>query len=105
MTIDRKQEQLIALQCLNRHDHTGAGTTQEKENCGACVLNGYGEKKNGEPIAPNYSGWARVYVQAQKMIPNKYWNAFQEEMCSDNKLYAKALMEDCKFYGLTLEKE
>ncbi len=103
--MDRKQENLIALQCLSRHDHIGTGTTQERENCGACVLNGYGDKKNGEPVAPNYSGWARIYVQAGRMIPAKYWNVFQAELSSDNKAYANALMEDCKHYGLTLEKE
>lgn len=103
--MEKEQEIKLALHLLNRHDHIGLGRTEERENCGACVLNGYGEKKNGEPIAPNYSGWARIYVQAGKTIPAKYWNGFQKELSSANKLYVKALMEDCKHYGLKLEKE
>lgn len=90
----------MAKRLLEHHDHQGHGTTLERSNCGACVLNGYGDQLNGKPYAPNYSGWARVYVQAGRNIPNRYVEAFAEELKSENKLYADALREDIAYYSL-----
>lgn len=100
LQMSKEQQTATALRCLNHHDCNG----QKSTNCGACVLNGYGDKANGEPIAPNYAGWARIYVQAGKTIPAKYYESFQRELASDNTAYAEALQEDCEVYGLKIEE-
>jgi len=95
----------IAISLLSRHDHDGTGTALERQNCGACVLNGYGDKKlmlEGLPCQPNYSGWARVYVQAGKTIPEKYREAFILELTSENARYREALLQDIKSNGVAL---
>lgn len=96
------QDYRIATNLLVQHDCQNSLTKLARENCGACVLNGYGDKVNGEPIAPNYSGWARIYVQACKQIPRKYAEAFLKELQSDNFLYREALAKDIINYGVII---
>ena len=87
---------------MTRHEHAGTGTTLERTNCAACVLNGYGDKKNGEPIEPNYSGWVRVYIENGKPIPAKYRAGFTRALRSDNRAYAEAIIDDIIKYGVTI---
>jgi hypothetical protein len=96
----RLQEHLIARQLLTRHDHpTWTRDQLTRENCGACVLNGYHPK--GEPRTDiNYAGWARVYVQAGKTIPSNLFMAFLAELASDNRAYANALLGDIEYFGI-----
>lgn len=76
-------------------------------NCGACVLRGYeprggwGDGFSVKRDGPYYSGWARVYVEARMPIPEKWKDAFERERNSDNKLYAAALEEAIKYFGIT----
>lgn len=93
--------QLNARYLFIRHDHDEPRPRPEtKENCGACVLRGYGERKNGKPYMPNYAGWARVYVQAGEPIPEKWREGFEAERRSGNKAYAEALEADIEKYGV-----
>lgn len=96
---EKRQLTLQAQRLYNHHEHEGTGTTLERSNCSACVLQGYSDRKNGKPYAPNYAGWARVYVQAGIQIPVRYMEAFKQELKSKNTLYAKALREDIETYG------
>lgn len=99
----------IALQLLNRHDHNPSDkSTLTRQNCGACILNGYlgqYERGQGQKVSdgPNYAGWARVYVQARRIIPRKWNKAFHAELNSDNTAYAKALQRDVEVFGVSFE--
>ena len=83
----------------------------ERENCGACVLEGYkppggyGDPELDAPGAgPNYAGWARVYVQAQRPIPAKWRQAFFEQRYhSGNAAYSAALERDIATWGLVFD--
>ena len=95
----------IALQCLNRHDHNKSDNSPEtKESCGACCLNGYHPKGERRDFI-NYAGWARLYIQAGKFIPNNLKFAFLAELASTNRSYADALREDIKEYGINHGKD
>jgi hypothetical protein len=100
----------IALQLLNRHDHNPSDKSPlTRESCGACVLGGYiprymaGEEGYKKSDGPNYAGWARVYIQARRVIPRKWNKAFHAELESDNTAYASALQRDIEVFGVTFE--
>jgi hypothetical protein len=100
------QQQRIARQLLARHDHNKSDKSPlTRENCGACTLNGYisrSDRHGQKPSdGPNYAGWARVYVQAQYVIPRKWHKAFEAEMESDNTAYSDALKRDINVFGVT----
>jgi hypothetical protein len=65
----------------------------DADNCGYCALT------HGGSEGPNYAGWARLYVEAQRTIPSKWRAAFQEELDSDNKAYSHALRRSIKTFG------
>lgn len=104
--MDYKQERAICRRLMSHHEHVGNGTALEKQNCSACVLNGYGDGKltreEGLPLQPNYAGWARIYVCAGETIPAKYRKAFISELDSENRPYADALRRDIEEFGLTI---
>lgn len=99
----KEQLHKTAIQCLTRHDHPMWIRDQlTRENCGACVLNGYHPK--GEPRTDiNYAGWARIYIEAGKTIPSNLFMAFIAELASDNRAYANALLQDIEDFGITAE--
>jgi hypothetical protein len=105
-TENDKREQRIAWQLLARHDHNASDRDpMTRENCGACVLNGYisrDDRRNGAKNSdgPNYAGWARVYVQAGTRIPRKWHKAFEAELASDNQAYSDALRRDIHIFGV-----
>ena len=86
--LTRQALNLLAEPCWGKTErlHTG--------NCQHCEL-----RKNN----PNYSGWARIYVQAGKPIGKKQVKAFLKELESDNLAYREALKADIEHYGLTIE--
>lgn len=98
-----EQQRLTAIQCLTRHDHDrNDNSPLTRENCGACILNGYhpkGQKRN----FINYAGWARIYIEAGKYIPKNLHYHFLAELASDNQAYAEALKQDIKDYGINCE--
>jgi len=53
-----------------------------RENCGACALEGYGEHRDSDhgKLAPNYAGWAALYVDQGRRIPERYRAAFIAEL-------------------------
>ena len=88
-----KQQTLQALRilaepCFGKRErfHTG--------NCAHCEL----RKK-----VPNYSGWARIYVQAGETIRAEQVDAFITELNNENEAYRKELIDDIKNYGLTIQ--
>lgn len=92
-----------ARQCIYRHDHNPSDRTPiVRENCGACVLNGYvprGEKR-GE--RPNYAGWARIFVEVGKPMPREWLEA--ELARTDNAPYVAALKRSIVTFGVTLRE-
>ena len=93
-------------------EHWGhSNRVDERLECTACTLQGY--LPSGKAFAdlrartrqhgPNYSGWARVYVQAKATIPHKWLNAFKHELDRiDNPRYATALKRDISVFGLRI---
>lgn len=77
-----------------------------RENCGACVLGGYeprGGYEDGYKVkrdGPNYAGWARMYVEARRMVPANWRDAFTRELNSDNHAYADALARSVVTFGV-----
>lgn len=97
-----------ARQLFRRHEHPDTFDTVDdermcRENCGACALAGYGAHtdEGRAPLAPNYAGWARVYVQSGRRIPAEYVDGFRAELASpDSPGYAAALATDVRTYGV-----
>ena len=91
---------VVAPNLFRRHDHNLSDTSPEtRENCGACILGGYHPKGERRDFI-NYAGWARVYIQAGKFIPQNLHYAFLAELASSNRAYAEALKQDIKDYGI-----
>lgn len=86
---------------LRDHRH-GKVNADYREQCGVCILNGYGAGKIHNYI--NYAGWARVWIQAGKYIEPKYFYQLLAELGSSNRAYADALKQDIREYGLNLPK-
>lgn len=110
---ERRKLRNTALQCLTRHDHdfrfrSKADANLCRANCGACVLNGYRDRDDDEhdpKSGPNYAGWARIYVEARRMIPRKWTAAFLAEFSrTDNLAYVEALRRDVASFGADLER-
>lgn len=105
MNEKKEQERRIALRifaepCVGTSDPYHAG------NCGACCLRGdyKGGTEDGKGRAPNYSGWARLYVQAGRTIPVRFARAFAEELGrTDNYSYVAALRDDIEYFGVVVE--
>lgn len=94
----------MSRNCLTDHGHGWRfDSTEEREmtreNCGACVLAGYGQKPAEE--GPNYAGWARIYVEARRPVPADWRGAFRRELASDNGAYAHALRRSIATFGVT----
>lgn len=65
----------------------------DADNCSYCALT------HGGSDGPNYSGWARLYIEAQRPIPKKWRGAFESELASDNRAYADALARSIATFG------
>lgn len=103
--VEAQRMRRLALLQLTDHGHSWSFRDRDdrqltRENCAACVLNGYGDRDEPGDRAPNYAGWARVYVQAGNVIPKKYRAAFDAELASDNAAYAAALARDIATFGV-----
>jgi len=77
-----------------------------REHCGACALKGFlsdsalsdGSKPED---GPNYAGWGRVYVEAQRPIPLIWFDAFHDnQVHSENTAYANALNRSLATFGV-----
>lgn len=92
---DYNQLKLQAHALLERHDC--GGKQKDVENCCACALN---STTKANHYRPNYSGWLRVYIQANRSIsPIAY---FYELEHTDNQPYLNAIKDDIKHFGLIL---
>lgn len=108
----RTMQQLYntAWNCF-RHWHGSDKSRDVRMNCGACALEGYEPRRGwGDGFSvkrdgPNYAGWARVYVEACRVIPNKWKGAFRRELRSDNKAYTQALWVSILLFGVRFDKE
>lgn len=99
--------QVLAGDAFHKRGHDGYGAdVLTRENCGACVLAGY-EDPSGEQTVdrdgPNYAGWARLYVEARRPIPERWRQAFDRELHSDNAAYSAALARDIATFGVSYE--
>lgn len=97
-----ENDKRTAFALLRRHDHSATNDPEVRENCGACVLNGYHQKGERRDFI-NYAGWARVYIQAGKRIDKKIQFAFLAELASENRAYADALKDDIRQFGINCE--
>lgn len=49
---------------------------------------------------PQEEGWAVVFVEAQKPIPEHWRNAFYDELFSENLVYRRELEESVRWFGV-----
>jgi hypothetical protein len=99
---EKRKLRAISIRLLIEH---GGHPGRYSEHCAACVLSGYSPKyrrdENYEPErdGPDYAGWARVYVEAQRAIPAKWRNAFADQG-KDNRAYYDALGRSIMSFGV-----
>ena len=48
--------------------------------------------------------WGRVWVEAEKPIPERLRSEFYEELCSPNEVYRKELEESVRWFGVRWSK-
>src|ERR1035437_3010909 len=80
------------------NEHYNGCTLRDPLNCGSC------DHQTGGGEGPSYAAWARVYVEAEKTIPEKWRMAFYEELVSTNKEYREALEESVNYFGVRWSK-
>lgn len=91
---EARQHSGIARRIFNEtHYDTDHARNPDPDNCSACAI------RLGGSDGPNYAGWARLYIEAQRPIPGKWRAAFQRELDSDNKAYANALRRSIATFG------
>lgn len=73
--------------------HSYAHEGVDADNCSFCALT------TGDEDGPNYAGWARLYIEAQRPMPSKWKAAFQRELDSNNRAYALALRRSIATFG------
>lgn len=82
------------------------GSAMERMSCSGCAIRGYeprggwGDGFSVRDDGPNYAGWARIYVEGQRSIPEKWRNAFEAERNSDNVAYERALEISINTFGV-----
>jgi hypothetical protein len=81
----------IARSMFRGHAYEHVGI--DADNCSYCALT------SGGPEGPNYAGWGRLYVEAGRLIPGRWREAFQCELESDNAAYAAALRRSIATFG------
>jgi hypothetical protein len=89
---EARRHQNTARHLFSRgHDYPHKGL--DVDNCAFCALT------HGDTDGPNYAGWARLYIEAQRPIPRKWRAAFERELASDNQAYANALRRSIATFG------
>ena len=102
--MDHEKERAIALHlfaepCTGRRDIFHGG------NCRHCCLRGEGKPNTADGIGlePNYAGWQRLYVEAGRIIPAQFADAFLNTFRdSENTSFLDALRDDIQYFGVTL---
>lgn len=86
---------------LFNHGHAGYWDEMTRDNCGACALEGWRESDEEGDLAPNYGGWARAYVEAQRWIPDRWRAAYEsDQLHGDNPAYSVALARSVAYFGV-----
>lgn len=72
--------------------------TQEEAN----KLNEFSIKllQHDDPLCRTKNAWGRIWVEAEKPIPEKLRNDFYDELTSTNEEYRKALEESVRWFGV-----
>lgn len=103
---EEQQEQRRYKTGVWNHEHGSVtGTRQQRNlvraNCSACVLGGYRDVYDDESPtdAPNYAGWARVYVETRHVVPHGFVRGFERDLNEDSP-YGAALRRDVVTYGV-----
>jgi hypothetical protein len=66
----------------NEFKHYDGCKHKNPASCSACALT------DTTQDAPNYAAWPLVYMENNRAIPAKWFNAFVAELNSDNQGYA-----------------
>lgn len=106
MTREQVAYHLIARTLMRCETPDGcASDALQKDNCGACTLHGHGDHADGSGgfRAPNYAGWARVYIEARVQIPARYLEAFGHHL-SRGDAYGRALRAYVQVFGVKFEE-
>lgn len=93
-----RAQALSLLSC----SHSSPAPREDRDHCGACALKGYGalsaEESDSGHASPNYAGWARVYTQAGKTVPECWSEDFSHAFDGDS-AYSLALRKDVRTFG------
>lgn len=91
---------LTAKLAFDQHGHDEEADFITKYNCSACRLVGYQPFDTGNFDSPNVAGWERMYVEAQRALPEKWKNAFEKSLFdTSNVLYLSALRRSIATFG------
>jgi len=65
-------------------------------------LNEFAKKliQHDDPLCRMKNSWARVYVEAERPIPEKLRSDFYDELTSDNLEYREALEKSVRWFGV-----
>ena len=55
-------------------------------------------------VNPDYVGWAKVYVEAEKHVPEAWRSEFYDELVSEDLEYRRALEESLRYFGVRWTK-
>jgi hypothetical protein len=91
-----------AVRYVNDHGHNSSDRDPlTRENCAACLLNGYAPRGYDKTQGPNVAAWARDLVCARMIIPEYWHKAFLAEIdCNDNAAYTRCLLLDITTFGV-----
>ena len=53
-----------------------------------------------ELMPPSYEGWAKVYVQSERGIPEAWRNGFYDELTHTDEEYRKSLEQAIRVHGV-----
>ena len=68
----------------------------------AKLINDFAKKliQNDDPLCCMKNSWGRVYVEAERPIPEKLRSDFYDELTSDNLEYRKELEDSIRWFGV-----
>ena len=66
--------------------------------------NKYKEILRLNDITPETQGWALLYVEAERPIPETWRNEFYDELCSPDDLYRTTLEQSIRYFGVRWSK-
>lgn len=91
---EQRKIQSQAVQMFSESHYPGC--KGDPDNCGACAI----RMEHPEYKSPNYSGFARLYVEARRTMKASW--LCQELADNDNEAYKRCLIKSINTFGVSL---